>query len=66
MQILARGLGDSLYSAVRGSIDKLMCLLSAFSSLYYHSVLTLHDDDFKSKSSSPQGKHCSVSACIIC
>ncbi|KAF6020158.1 UBE3C [Bugula neritina] len=56
MQILARGLGDSLYSAVRGSIDKLMCLLSAFSSLYYHSVLTLHDDDFKSKSSSPQAE----------
>ena len=47
MQVLARGLGESLYTTVEGRIHSLMALLSAFSSLFYHSILTLHDDDFR-------------------
>ena len=49
MQILSRGLGDSLYTSVQGSIYDLMSLLSAFTSLFYYSALTLHNDEFKPK-----------------
>ncbi|XP_067931965.1 ubiquitin-protein ligase E3C-like [Watersipora subatra] len=52
MQVLSRGQGDALYTSVQGSIHKLMSLLSAFCSLFYHSILTLHDDDFK-----PRAEH---------
>jgi len=48
MQVVSRGMDDSLYMSVAGDVPKLIPLLSTFCSLYYHMILTLHDSSFKS------------------
>lgn len=51
LQVLSRGIGDSLYDCEEGGIHSLRLLLSTFSSFYHHSALTLHDKDFMRRSS---------------